>query len=138
MPHPEASTVTKDNFHFLFSFLGFKFLFNNAILFQLFLSGPEGRCDSSLTAISESRLILCGGYDYSKTFSDVWSFDCDQTSWRMTQRLPNGICDKEGEAEKRKEDEERRGLYKHKSVFIEETNKLYLVGGQDHYGDTSF
>jgi hypothetical protein len=48
----------------------------------------------------------------------------------MKQHLPNAICEKDQRVDGRKE-EKRRGLKRHKSVFIEETRKLYLVGGMD-------
>ena len=52
---------------------------------------PESRWKHTLNALSSDRLVLIGGKNCEKCFSDVHIFDCKKRSWRLAMKLSTAI-----------------------------------------------
>ena len=80
---------------------------------------PEARWKHTLNAISEQRVVLIGGRNKEKYFSDVHVYNVKQNTWKLVKKLPYA-------------------LYSHSTCnwYNEEDNvdKIVVSGGIDAYG----
>jgi len=75
---------------------------------------PSARWKHSLTAVSESELVLIGGRDSSRVFADIYLINVDSNKWKFLHRLGHG-------------------LHSHSAVVYD--GKLVIIGGLDGRGD---
>ena len=80
---------------------------------------PEARWKHTLNAISEQRVVLIGGRNKEKYFSDVYVYNVKQNTWKLVKKL-------------------QYALYSHSTCnwYNEEDNldRIVVSGGIDAYG----
>ena len=52
---------------------------------------PAARWKHSLSWTEDDQLVLVGGRDRFRSFSDVWAFDIKSMRWTLLKKLPHGL-----------------------------------------------
>ena len=75
---------------------------------------PSARWKHSLTAVSETELVLIGGKNSGSVFADIYLFSVESNKWRFLHRLDHGL---------------------HSHSVVVYNDKLVISGGLDGRGN---